>query len=276
MRTPAFLARSRHAIFYFRWPLPKQLHPRNRPSAVKQSLFTRDPLAALRLARYLAHIAEILTARGMASGMRYDEVRATLKKHFAELVAKRKAGIAENGRLGQREIASLENGAAFALQALSDGSPINPVGDDTPTLDALVAKYNLPVERGSPGYANLHIELKRAYLAYCRSVLAYDRSLDGYDFTGGEDIITEQVLAQAKAVFSLANIHQPFVVPIALKAIGPSLIHIVEYQEVSRDGAEELETLNVANQAVFELVPPVPGIGISQEARSSTRIPSAD
>jgi hypothetical protein len=86
----------------------------------------------------------------------------------------------------------------------------------------------------------------------------------------GEDIITEQVLAQAKAVFTLANVTQPFVVPIALKAIGPSKIHVVEYQEVTREDAEELETLNVINQAVFELVPPVPGIGRRGLGRSIT------
>jgi hypothetical protein len=117
--------------------------------------------------------------------MRYDEIRAILKRHFAELLAKKKASIAEEGRLDHLAIAALEGGAAYALQALSDGRSINPVGDDTPTLDALIAKYNLPVERGSPGYANLHVEFKRAYLAYCRSALAYDRSLDGYDFMGG-------------------------------------------------------------------------------------------
>jgi hypothetical protein len=83
----------------------------------------------------------------------------------------------------------------------------------------------------------------------------------------GEDIITEQVIAQAKAVFHLDNVNQPFVVPIALKSIGPSKIHIVEYQEVSREDADSLETLSMVNQAVFELVPAVPGIGTKGSPR---------
>lgn len=83
----------------------------------------------------------------------------------------------------------------------------------------------------------------------------------------GEDIISEQVLAQAKAVFTLENVKQPFVVPIALKSIGPSRIHIVEYDEVRREDAEALEALTIVNQAVFELVPPVPGIGQKGEPR---------
>lgn len=77
----------------------------------------------------------------------------------------------------------------------------------------------------------------------------------------GEDIISEQVLAQAKAVFTLDNVNQEFVVPIALKSISASMIHVVEYEAVRREDAEELDALTIVNQAVFELVPPVPGIG---------------
>jgi hypothetical protein len=83
----------------------------------------------------------------------------------------------------------------------------------------------------------------------------------------GEDIIAEQVLQQVKAVFNLENVTQPFVIPLALKSISPSRIHIVEFVAVERAAAEELETLSVANHAVFELVPAVPGIGVPQGPR---------
>jgi hypothetical protein len=81
----------------------------------------------------------------------------------------------------------------------------------------------------------------------------------------GEDIISEQVLQQVRAVFKLLNVNQRFAVPIALKSVGPSRIHVVEYTSVSREDAEELEELTIANQAVFELVPSVPGIGEKQQ-----------
>lgn len=77
----------------------------------------------------------------------------------------------------------------------------------------------------------------------------------------GEDIISEQILQQIKAVFKLRNVVQPFAVPIALKSISPSRIHLVEYTEVSREQAESLEALTMVGQAIFELVPAVPGIG---------------
>jgi hypothetical protein len=77
----------------------------------------------------------------------------------------------------------------------------------------------------------------------------------------GEDIIAEQVLAQVRAVFNLENVTQTFAVPLALKSISPSRIHVVEYSEVKREDAEALEVLSIINQAIFDLEPAVPGIG---------------
>jgi len=77
----------------------------------------------------------------------------------------------------------------------------------------------------------------------------------------GEDIIPEQILQQIKAVFKLRNVTQDIAVPLALKSISPSRIHLVEFAEVKRTEADTLKMLAMVGQAVFELVPPVPGIG---------------
>lgn len=87
--------------------------------------------------------------------------------------------------------------------------------------------------------------------------------------TVGQDIIVEQVLQQAVAVFKLGNVAQSFVIPIAIKAISASRIHLVEFSAVKRAEAEEIQTITIANQAVFNLVPPVPGIGLRAGARAA-------
>jgi hypothetical protein len=87
----------------------------------------------------------------------------------------------------------------------------------------------------------------------------------------GEDIITEQVLQQVKEVFQLDNVVQQFAVPLALKAISPSRIHLVEYAEVSREEAKTIQAIPLVNQAVFDLVPAVPGIGMPQRTRQRKR-----
>jgi len=43
VQNPTYLERSRHGVFYMRWPLPKRLHPSGKASCVKISLRTREP-----------------------------------------------------------------------------------------------------------------------------------------------------------------------------------------------------------------------------------------
>ena len=47
----------------------------------------------------------------------------------------------------------------------------------------------------------------------------------------------------------------------AIKAIGKSEIFIVEFDVVEKADAEALDSLISISEAVYELIPPVPGIG---------------
>ena len=129
MGNPVYLTQSRHAVWYFRWPLPKSLHPQGRPSDIKVSLATRDRREALRLARSLGDLGETLTAQGIAQGMRYEDLRATLTKHFAQKLADKKAQIAEHGRLDPLTLAALRNSEAAAQQALETGETLCLAGE---------------------------------------------------------------------------------------------------------------------------------------------------
>lgn len=182
MHAPAYLHVSRHRVFYLRWPLPKALHPQGKPSTVKVSLDTRDKRQALHLARSLGYSAERLIARGAASGMTYEEVRALLKKHFTDLLERRKAQIAEAGRLDRETIAGLENGAGFAQEAVEGGEPLFTDEYENGVLARFAALHGLSLDPASPAYETLRSEFKPAYRDYCRAVVDYDRSLDSYSF----------------------------------------------------------------------------------------------
>lgn len=83
MRNPTYLEISRHRVFYFRWPLIKPcVAGSGTPTSLKISLSTRVGSEALSLARHLSYVGQALTKQWSASGMRYDEIRAALKKHF--------------------------------------------------------------------------------------------------------------------------------------------------------------------------------------------------
>ncbi|WP_152427089.1 DUF6538 domain-containing protein [Paramagnetospirillum caucaseum] len=118
MHAPAYLHLSRHRVFYLRWPLPKALHPQGRPSTVKVSLETCDKRRALQLARSLGYSAERLIAKGTATGMKYEDIRAVVKRHFSDALERKQAQIADTGRLDREMVQALKNGAAFAQDAL--------------------------------------------------------------------------------------------------------------------------------------------------------------
>ena len=124
MRNPTFLALSRHRIFYFRWPVPKMLHPLRRPSSVKVSLQTHNPKVALYLARILSYAAERLLASGALQGMRYEEMRRVMQRHFAKLLFDKKMQINERGRLTEAEIAKHAKSEADAQTAMTTGLPL--------------------------------------------------------------------------------------------------------------------------------------------------------
>jgi hypothetical protein len=49
--------------------------------------------------------------------------------------------------------------------------------------------------------------------------------------------------------------------PIGIKAISRSHVYVAEFDEVTKANVDELESLSLVSDAIFELVPPVPGIG---------------
>jgi hypothetical protein len=75
-----------------------------------------------------------------------------------------------------------------------------------------------------------------------------------------DDIIPDQILGQVKAAFKM-GIEQDTVIPLAVKAIAPSEIWLVEFQPVDRAQLSTLAALTVATSAIYHLVPPVKGIG---------------
>ncbi len=77
-----------------------------------------------------------------------------------------------------------------------------------------------------------------------------------------DDILEDQLLREAKAVFSMRGITQDTVIPIAVKALAPSQVYVIEYEAIHRVNASRASSLSFASHALYQLVPPVPGIGM--------------
>ncbi|MBA3946871.1 MAG: hypothetical protein H0X37_20195 [Herpetosiphonaceae bacterium] len=76
-----------------------------------------------------------------------------------------------------------------------------------------------------------------------------------------DDVLENQILRQAQAVFKLKGVSQNIVIPMAIKAIGRSRVHVIEFDAVERQHSETTTSLNIASDAVYEFVPPIEGVG---------------
>lgn len=76
-----------------------------------------------------------------------------------------------------------------------------------------------------------------------------------------DDVIASQILGAVRALFR-TEITQSLVMPIAVKAMAPSRVYVVEFQTVARKDADTKTSLAVASAALYDFVPPVPGIGL--------------
>lgn len=181
MFVPSYLSVSRHGVFYFRWPMPPAIRSRRHPTTIKVSLRTRDPKEALRCSRTLSYLGQTLMSLGIAAGMNFDEIRRLLRGHFIDLLEQKRAQIAKDGRLRPLDVSALQNGSAFAREALQSGSTLYPGEDDGALLGRFITKYGLSIQPNTAAHENLRTELQRAYRDYCSTVLEYDRSLETYE-----------------------------------------------------------------------------------------------
>ncbi|HWR03040.1 MAG TPA: site-specific integrase [Humidesulfovibrio sp.] len=174
---PTYLVRSRHSIFYFRYPLPAPLCPLGQSRDIKLSLQTRDPKRALQTSRLLAYIGDTMTNQAVQKGMSYAEIRSVLHKHFTDCLNTLKARVESTGPQTQF--------ADYYSQMHAMGLNI---ADEllTSEADTLISKYALPLKDGSGPYELFRSELAKAHKAYCAQALNLLKQVEGYRFDVGE------------------------------------------------------------------------------------------
>ena len=69
----------------------------------------------------------------------------------------------------------------------------------------------------------------------------------------------DQVLRQPTALFRLMPELQR-VLPLAIRSVGQSRVHLTEFAVVTRAEIAELDELAIVRDVLYELRPPVPGI----------------
>lgn len=176
MHMPTYLTRSRHSIFYFRYPLPALLCPRGQSRDIKLSLQTRDPKRALQTSRLLAYIGDTMTNEAVQNGISYAEIRSVLHRHFSECLRALKARIESTGP----ETTLADYYAQLHTVGLNITEDVL-----TSETDNLIRRYSLPLANGSNPYDLFKSELAKAHKAYCAKALELLKQVEGYSFEDG-------------------------------------------------------------------------------------------
>lgn len=180
MVNPTYLTRSRHNVYYFRWPIPKTLHPSGAATDIKVSLGTRNPRKALQLSRLLVYSAQQFTLSEAGHHMDYADIRATLTKVFADGLKSWKNRIDQSGPLTASDETALENTVWLADEFLESGLSLTSESEENATLRQFSAKYNMGIEEGTPAWEHLRKEIHRAHRSCCQKVLEYNKSMGDY------------------------------------------------------------------------------------------------
>jgi len=183
LRNPTYLALTKNGIFYLRLPIPKHLQTSTGSRHLKFSLSTREPRLALKLSRYLVHIADTIDLTGIPIGMQLTEIRKVLTDHFSKMLEAEKRRIDREGRLTSDQKSQYIHRLRDTETALSEGKPWLGEADQNTILGAFIKKHSLPIARGTASYEWLDEQIKYAYKSFLKQTLNYDASLGEFDLS---------------------------------------------------------------------------------------------
>lgn len=178
MHIASYLALSRHNVYYFRYPLPSSLCPPGHSRDIKISLQTREPKRALQSSRLLAYAGDIMTNKSVHNGMSYGEIRAALRRHFTACLQAFRSQTDSRGPLSAEDVQGYQNllglGLDYSEALLSSQA------------NAIISRYSLPLQPGTPALGVFKAELVKAHKDYCKAALDQNSEYDGYSFDAPE------------------------------------------------------------------------------------------
>ncbi len=206
MQNPSYLIRSRHAIYYFRYPMPEYGNGR-----LSISLNTRCPKEALRLSKVLEYHAFMVMSNTDTNALDYIEVKEILRNHFAEVLERMKRTIDKEGELSSEKVTGFLDIQSYALEAIrnqedelygvyfSDDEDI-PEGLSLDSKLKPIADRNGITNRDSKEYKVMRREYKSALNGYITSLLAYndDKGFYNYNQSKSETVLSKNTLSDLK------------------------------------------------------------------------------
>ena len=196
MRNASYLSLSRHGIFYFRWPIPRSIHPNGKASHVRMSLDPRLPSAARRLSHILIVSGQGLLTRPTVLAMRYDDMRRHVEAHFRATLEKYKNRILAEGDPSGRNVEALTSSVSLVQDDLWDELVDQPDDHGNDLLGRFKALSSVP-QLTAGQEVQLRTEIKRGYRSFLDAALQYHASLDRYELSEPSNTATASVPEQS-------------------------------------------------------------------------------
>ncbi len=194
MRLASYLSTSRHGVFYFRWPLPANLHPQRKRLCIRVSLETRCPATAEWLSRLLVLAGQSPRTRATHHSMRYDDVRQHVLGYFRDMLTQFKNELAAEGPPSADKLAKIEDRRRLAALDLDAFLTKQSHGG---TAQGLVAAFcqrrGIPeAELTDRSREWLVQSIHAAHAAAVKASLDHVDSLSEFDLTDPEPLIGTQ------------------------------------------------------------------------------------
>lgn len=182
MRIDSYAYKSRHGIFYFRWPLPTVADQRSR-ATIRISLGVRCPKQAGDIARYLASFGRTLGLTEALSRMRYDELRATVHAVFKSRLDAYQHRVAKTGP-DTRDVAATQGELAWAEGPSADYWEVYAQNGKDAFLSDFCASHGIPIAEVTASPDRWLDEIKNAHRDMLRAMQEYQARLSSYEYKG--------------------------------------------------------------------------------------------
>ncbi len=108
MQLPSYLSLSRHNVYYYRFPLPKEIHPKHKSTHIRLSLSTSNEREALYTSNMLTYHADEILNTLQSTNMNYEEIRTKITERLTQLIQDSKTARLKDGALGYTPLYAYE------------------------------------------------------------------------------------------------------------------------------------------------------------------------
>lgn len=208
MYNPSYLIKSRHDVYYFRYPLPAWIIGDCKPSKgrISISLQTRCPKEALRLAKILEYHSHDILNRLDNKHMDFVDIVELLKGHWGAVLEQTKARINRDGALPQANVQNFERmledldsmiaaNVDYELELIDLEWSYEDYAAERKALDKIMQGAQVSFPEGSREYNILKSQNKFVRKEYVQEVLRYNDGFVSYALPATPKAMMREILA---------------------------------------------------------------------------------